>query len=451
MKMNDLSRLKFFEISNQPFVFDRETSQVILLNEVETPQLVQNLRAFDKGNSFSYGEEALIDADELFDVINSGPASTLVNDLKHVKPSYSSLVLPIASQCNLKCPYCFAQTNHGGFSFPSYNEDAIDRLLDRLHELNGDTPTTLIFFGGEPLIKFNLIEYTVNCVKEKYPDMKIGYSITTNGTLINRKVADFFRENNVAVLLSMDGYDNEFNYRKFRNGKSSVDRVLKSIELLKSSNVYFEIRATLTSDNPYLYETHMFFEKLEVPYQIAFAYPSENTSHSSLSTFSEDSLVGLRKAYNRLIEHYVERSKKGLPFYDKLLPKIIGAIESRQKLIFSCSAGINYFTILANGDIHYCAHLMNNPEFVLGNLYDRKLKNSFISHPITPKAVDQIAECENCWIKNLCAGGCTSQKISEKLSPFGSYSRRKCALERLQYEYYLKLYVLSQSIGLTQP
>lgn len=54
MKMNDLSRLKFFEISNQPFVFDRETSQVILLNEVETPQLVQNLRAFDKGNSFSH-------------------------------------------------------------------------------------------------------------------------------------------------------------------------------------------------------------------------------------------------------------------------------------------------------------------------------------------------------------------------------------------------------------
>ena len=56
----------------------------------------------------------------------------------------------------------------------------------------------------------------------------------------------------------------QFNYRKFRNGKSSVSRVLGNIELLKAHEVSFEIRATITSDNPYIYETYRFFEELKI-------------------------------------------------------------------------------------------------------------------------------------------------------------------------------------------
>ena len=209
----------------------------------------------------------------------------IVNKEEYISPLLETLVLPITDKCNLTCPYCFAQKGNGNFNFDSYTEKDIDNLLEIIYDKNRDTPTTLVFFGGEPLLKFKLIKYTINAISTRYNGkLNVSYSITTNGTLINEKVAQFFRDNNFAVMLSVDGPDNEYNFRKYSNGESSLGRVLRNIEVLKEKEVSFEVRATITSNNPYILETIMFLEELRTPFTAVFAYSSENATHGELTS-----------------------------------------------------------------------------------------------------------------------------------------------------------------------
>jgi sulfatase maturation enzyme AslB (radical SAM superfamily) len=68
----------------------------------------------------------------------------------------------------------------------------------------GDTELT--FYGGEPLLEFDLMRRVVNHVEGvRRPDERINYWVVTNGTLITDEVADFLAEHDFKILLSFDG------------------------------------------------------------------------------------------------------------------------------------------------------------------------------------------------------------------------------------------------------
>lgn len=70
-----------------------------------------------------------------------------------------------------------------------------------LSNCQGDKKPTVGFFGGEPLLKFDDI---IVPITKKYED-KIEFSITTNGTLLNEDIIDFFCDYEIYPLLSFDG------------------------------------------------------------------------------------------------------------------------------------------------------------------------------------------------------------------------------------------------------
>jgi sulfatase maturation enzyme AslB (radical SAM superfamily) len=226
----------------------------------------------------------------IINTINNAPKSlTWQFDNENLQVSYDSIVLPISAKCNLACPYCFA-TNDGGYKFSDFNENSIKKIANFAVEKRKDKgATSIIFFGGEPLLNFNCIKFTVEYFKQNFPELPVGYSLTTNGTILNDEIVTLFKENNFAVLVSLDGADNEFNLRKYKNGKSSVPDVLKNIENLKAANLHLELRATLVNTNTHICETYEFFEKLQLPFSIVFAYTSENKAHC-LSVYNEDNL-----------------------------------------------------------------------------------------------------------------------------------------------------------------
>jgi len=49
---------------------------------------------------------------------------------------------------------------------------------------------TISFYGGEPLLNFNLIRNTVIIARRRYRG-KILFTITTNGTVLTNEVMDF--------------------------------------------------------------------------------------------------------------------------------------------------------------------------------------------------------------------------------------------------------------------
>lgn len=350
---------------------------------------------------------------------------------------FSSVILPISGKCNLKCPYCFAQTDNG-FQFKDYTYKDIDCVIDFLVKKNNDfnKVINIAFFGGEPLLKFDSIKYTVQLLKEKYPKQKVAYSITTNGTIFNDEIINFLKDNHVAILLSMDGPENEFNLRRFRNGKSSVNRVLKNINLLKENGLSVDLRATMVSNNPYVVETFDFFENLNCPFNIVFAYFSENKSFNKTIKRDFDELKLIEEQLSKLIDYYRNRMREKKRVFSKIIPNIINTLQYRIVQELPCSAGKSFFTITSNGDIYSCSHFMNDSSYCIGNISTGITKYD----KYVPVEVDEIEECAKCWAKYLCNGGCMSQKISMGKSANTAKTPGECALEKIMWEFYIRMY-----------
>lgn len=372
--------------------------------------------------------------------IANGPATTYSDIGDNYNPSYDVVVLPIAGMCNLNCPYCFAQTD-GGFNFPNYTKKDVEKVISYVMDSRANTnakTTSFVFFGGEPLLKFDIIEYTVSYINNNYPNQHVEYSITTNGTIVDDNILSFFKKNNFLVLLSLDGPDNEFNLRKYHDGSKSIYTVLNNIELYKKSGIPIELRATLINTNPYIVDTFNFFENLQCPFSIVFAYQSENKSHQNLSLYDEITLQSIKKQLWDLLEYYKEKIDKKDTIYTKIIKDTKNIFDFRIGHNISCSSGRNYFTITADGNIYSCAHLMNIPRYRMGTISEG------ITSPqdYLPLRVTSIADCQKCWVRMMCSGGCVTQKISMGMKNTTPMTHNACELEKLKWEFYLKMYYL---------
>jgi len=87
--------------------------------------------------------------------------------------------------------------------------------------------------GGEPLLTFDLVEYITKKVKKELPKDKYRVVLSTNGTLINDKIAKFIVKENILPIVSLDGTIKNNYQRVYRNGLQSYDDALAGIKKLK--------------------------------------------------------------------------------------------------------------------------------------------------------------------------------------------------------------------------
>lgn len=183
---------------------------------------------------------------------------------EYQEPHPINAVINLTDQCNFRCPYCFVGHNPRRTTYEIV-EQTIKYLLSNLqYHPEGEMPN-LWFFGGEPMLEYNSI---IVPIVEAYRD-KVAFGITTNGSLLTEDVVDFFADNNIPVLLSIDGDEEVQNkQRPFANGAPSFDAVVKNIPyyLLRNPDAIF--RATLTKfsiprmNRIYDFAQHMGFKRI---------------------------------------------------------------------------------------------------------------------------------------------------------------------------------------------
>lgn len=149
----------------------------------------------------------------------------------------SSIILQVTQQCNLRCSYC---AYSGAYHNRTHNsarmnfetaKRAIDFFLARAHESGR---VHVGFYGGEPLLEFDLIKRCVAYVKEAVEGREITFGITTNATLLNDEKIQFLAENDVQLTISIDGSKQEHDAcRVFPDGSGSFDIVMRSIRRVK--------------------------------------------------------------------------------------------------------------------------------------------------------------------------------------------------------------------------
>lgn len=148
-----------------------------------------------------------------------------------------SIVLQVTQNCNLRCKYCIYS---GGYNNRLHNckdmsPDIAMRGIDYLVDHSIDqSEINLGFYGGEPLLKFDLIQDCIQYIENIADGKKITFNLTTNGTLLTKRIIEYFISKNVRIVISLDGPQSIQNTnRVFINGSGTFEAVYKNLSMIQ--------------------------------------------------------------------------------------------------------------------------------------------------------------------------------------------------------------------------
>lgn len=97
---------------------------------------------------------------------------------------------------------------------------AVDFFMERS---SGVEEVTIGFYGGEPVLEFELIKQVVQHVESRYPARKVRFNFTTNLTLFTDEIMDYVLEKNIHIMISIDGPQAvQDKYRTSSTGKAPM-------------------------------------------------------------------------------------------------------------------------------------------------------------------------------------------------------------------------------------
>ena len=228
-----------------------------------------------------------------------------------------ALCLHIAHTCNLSCAYCFASQGkyHGERAMMSYEVGR--QALDFLVKNSGTRRNLEVdFFGGEPLMNFDVVKRLVAYAREiEGPAKKnFRFTLTTNGLLIDDDVIDFANREMSNVVLSLDGRKEVHDrYRVDYSGRGSWERIVpkfqKLVEARGGKNYY--MRGTFTHANP------DFLKDIETMLDLGFTELSMEpvvSAPDDPAALTEADMPIVFEQYEKLAELMLRRHRKGKPF-----------------------------------------------------------------------------------------------------------------------------------------
>ena len=172
-----------------------------------------------------------------------------------VESPIKAMCLHIAHDCNLRCKYCFASTGDFGTGRKLMPLEvgiaAIDFLLE--HSI-GRENLEVDFFGGEPLMNFEVVKEIVKYARSKEEEYhkNFRFTITTNGMLLTDDKIDYINEEMSNVVLSIDGRKEVNDRMRVKvDGSGCYDRIVDNYKKLveKRGDKEYYVRGTYTKYN----------------------------------------------------------------------------------------------------------------------------------------------------------------------------------------------------------
>lgn len=381
----------------------------------------------------AYEEVAwLIEDDSLF---SDDPYEEYIEEYNRRDTVVKALCLHIAHDCNLACRYCFAGEGeyHGERSLMSL--EVGKRALDFLVEASkGRTNLEVDFFGGEPLMNFEVVRQLVEYGRslEKTHNKKFRFTLTTNGMLLNDEILEFANREMANLVLSIDGRKQIHDrMRPRRGGQGSYDEIvpkfIKAADSRGQTNYY--VRGTYTHHNLDFAEdvkhlAELGFKQISVEPVVA---PSDKDY-----AIKEEDIPKLCEQYDILAKYMLERKKegKGFNFFHFMIDLSGGPCVAKR--LSGCGSGTEYLAVAPNGDLYPCHQFVGLDGYLMGNVYDG-VANTALRDKFGKCNVYSRAECRDCFAKFYCSGGCAANAYNFTGDINGVYNIG-CALQKKRVE-----------------
>ncbi len=307
--------------------------------------------------------------------------------------------LHLTDRCNLRCSYCYLPHVREDMSSET-GRAAIDAIF-RSAVANGFKQVKLKYAGGEPLLRFTLVEelhvYAQQLAEQN--EIELEGVVLSNGTLLTAEIIGTLKSLGLRLMISLDGLGQYHDsHRPYAGGRGSFTDAADAVDLALSNDLSPTISVTVSSRTAAgLPEVMAWILSRDIPFSLNFYRENElSASHKDMQIDEEKIIQGMRAAFKVIEENLPRR-----PF--------LGGIVDRANLssahTHTCGVGQNYLVFDQNGQVAKCQMHIRKP-----------VTDVHAADPLALIRADQIGiqnlpvlekdGCKTCEWKHWCAGGC---------------------------------------------
>ena len=331
--------------------------------------------------------------------------------------------------CNLGCSYCYADEHYlerpaggngqstEGTTLPIYGspqgapakpsslsmETADDFIQFALKETQPGEAFEVAFFGGEPMLQFDIMQHVVTTLNRLAPqqDRRVTYGLTTNGTILTDKHVDFLVENRFATMFSFDGLSSLQNKNRpfYGSNKGSYEHVVNNIRRALNHGLDIMVRATAP------------------PAECDFTAIARAMLDLGITSFViEPTTLSANQCDREVFQKLINSARQWSQEYVRLLgqqrftylgfAQNLSQIHRRSPRARACGAGVELVSVAPDGQLWPCMFWVGD-QFEHWKLGD--VKSGF--KPNARSALRQLSVFdreggEDCWARLFCGGCC---------------------------------------------
>jgi uncharacterized protein len=348
-------------------------------------------------------------------------------------PEPAAISLNISQSCNLSCSYCYADEGRFGGKARMMPFAVAARAIDRLIDGASGRRVTVGFIGGEPLLNREVLHRSVGYAVERARarSVRVGFSVTTNGTLIDGCDINLFRDHAFSISVSLDGGARvNDQHRHTHAGGGGFSAAISAIRPLLENPGKARIAARATIARHDLNVRDRICRLAEVGFQEIGVSPLRTSPNPAL-VLRDDDWAELLEEMILAGEDEWQRVAAGGGFRFSNLAVALKQIHAGSAKPLPCGSAANYVSVGADGGYFTCHRTIDDARYALGSTaagLSTEARESFLRS----RHVDSQELCQTCWARYLCGGGCHAEVMNA--------GRSGCDFIRGWLEYCLRFY-----------
>ncbi len=353
---------------------------------------------------------------------------------------WTRLELALAESCNLDCTYCYCSAVRDMPNQGLMTEEVAKKAIDWLFKAAGDAKDlSLTLFGGEPLLNKPVFKFVMDYsdTLAKKHGKTIGYSMTTNGTLIDDMAVHYIKKHNFGLMVSLDGppeiHDKQC---PTQEGDPSFELAAAGIKRLMRRRSRVTVRCTVTNAQPRLLDLVKYFEEFGFT-RVVLGRAHNPICPSPVDCTAENLTALERQEKEELIPWMLNELREGrIPTwfpYGEAVRKPEPDPETVKPLVpFRCGACRGTTTVGADGRLYPCHRFVGMQNFVVGHISqgpDIETAKEFW------RKYDQAVDgaCSECWARRACNRPCP-WSVAQEDGSFRMLNEEQCTCIRTGME-----------------
>ncbi len=320
-------------------------------------------------------------------------AARMRRNLKELHP-LRQLFWECTLRCNLHCKHCGSDCRQAS-AVPDMPAEDFLRAIDGITPHVDPHRVSIIFTGGEPLVRPDLEDVGLELYRRGYPWGMVSNGLYLNAGRLERLMAGGMH----AVTISLDGFEDDHNW--LRGHPKSHLHAVEAIRLLtKEPELTWDVVTCVNRRNySRLAELRDFLISLGVRrWRIFTIFPAGRAALNADLGLTSEEFAGLME-FIRLTRR--ERRIHLSYGCEGFLGRYEGEVRDH---FYSCNAGLSVASILIDGSLSACPSIRSN--FHQGNIYRDDFMDVWNNRyrPFRDRAWMKKGLCADCSFFRYCEG-----------------------------------------------